>query len=133
MYSIRRTEDVDEVHELHTLAFPSDVWVGDEHTFWIAKDREGKPAGFCSAVLQPNDTVFLSRASVVVSARGAGLQRRMIRVRVAWARRIGVTRIITYTVRSNHESIANLLKCGFRFYTPEDKAWSSYHCFEFKL
>lgn len=123
MYSLRLTEELDEVRELHTLAMPDDHWVGDDHTFWIARDGSGKPVGFCSAICRPErGYVFLSRAAVAVSARGARLQRRMIRARVAWARKQGATEVITYTLLKNYESFVNLLKCGFRFYKP-DAAW----------
>lgn len=121
MYSLRRTDDIDEVRELHALAFPADEWVGYDHTFWIARDKDGKPVGFCSAIFRPErGHVFLSRAGVAVSARSSGLQRRMIRVRVAWARRQGAQRVVTYTLLKNYESFINLLKCRFRFYKPEE-------------
>jgi GNAT superfamily N-acetyltransferase len=121
MYSLRRTEELDEVRELHTLAMPEDAWVGDDHTFWIARDESKKPVGFCSAIYRPESGyVFLSRAAVAKSAQGHGLQRRMIRARVAWARKQGATEVITYTLLKNYESFLNLLKCGFRFYKPEN-------------
>ena len=121
MYSLRQTDDVDLVRELHALAFPGDEWVGDDHQFWIARDALGKPAGFCSAIYRPEQGyVFLSRAAVVAEARGAGLQRRMIRVRVSWAQRLGAKSVITYTLLKNYESFVNLLKSGFRFYTPTE-------------
>lgn len=118
MISLRPTEDIDEIKELHTLALPGDLWVGDEHTFWLA--REGrKPVGFCSAIYRPErGYVFLSRSAVMLAARGQGLQRRMIRTRVAWAKRQGAREAITYTSLKNYESFVNLVKCGFRFYTP---------------
>lgn len=123
MYSLRQTDDVDEVRELHSLAMPDDHWVGDDHTFWIARDADGKPVGFCSAIHRPErGYVFLSRAAVAAGARGARLQRRMIRARVTWARKQGASEVITYTLLKNYESFVNLLKCGFRFYKPED-AW----------
>lgn len=119
--SLRITSDIDLIRELHSLAFPEDSWVGDDHTFWVARDSTGKPIGFCSAVYRPDSGyVFLSRAAVSLEARGSGLQRRMIRVRVAWAKRQGAATVITYTLLKNYESLVNLLKSKFRFYHPTE-------------
>jgi len=83
------------------------------------RDQEGLAVGFCSAVHRPQlGYVYLSRSGVDASARGHGLQRRMIRVRLAWAKRQGAARVITYALFSNHPSIVNLLRCGLQFDTP---------------
>lgn len=135
MATLRQTDDLEVIRELHALALPEDKWVGDDHTFWLARNEAGKPVGFCSAIYWPSrNAVFLSRAAVTVAARGTGLQRRMIRTRVAWARKQGAKRVVTYTSLKNYESMINLLKCGFRFYYPESM-WcgENYHYFELKL
>jgi len=120
MYSLRRTKDVGLVRGLHTKLFEGDAWVGDDHTHWVAEDSSGLPVGFCSAIYRPQlGYAYLSRAGVDSSARGAGLQRRMIRARVQWAKRLGAREVITYTLLKNYDSFVNLLKCGFRFYKPE--------------
>lgn len=115
-----RIEDVEEAKELHALAFPSDNWAGDDHTYWVARD--GKTVvGFCSAVhREEKGYVFLSRAAVIAAARGAGLQRRMIRARVAWAKKQSADVVVTYTTMKNYDSMVNLLKCGFRFFEPDE-------------
>ena len=120
MIRLRQTDDIDEVRELDKLAFPLDHWIGDEHTFWVATSDDGTSAGYCAAVFRPeHGYVFLSRAAVFPWAAGTGLQRRMIRARVRWARGIaGCDRVITYTSLKNYESMVNLLRCGFRFYVP---------------
>jgi GNAT superfamily N-acetyltransferase len=134
MITLRQTDDLDEIRELHSLAFPGDDWVGDDHTFWIAKDGR-KSVGFCSAVYRPErGYVFLSRAAVVEALRGTGLQRRMIRTRVNWARKQGAPRCITYTSPKNYPSMLNLIKCGFRFYEPETPyAGEHYHYLQLPL
>lgn len=132
MVTLRRTEDIDEVRELHALAFPEDAWVGDDHTFWIAKDHEGRAVGFCSAIYRPDrQSVFLSRAAVMECAKGTGLQRRMIRARLRWARSIGAPRAHTYTTLKNYPSMLNLIKCGFRL--DPDTAEQNFHLFDIKL
>jgi GNAT superfamily N-acetyltransferase len=130
MIKLTRTEDIEEVRELHTAFFPDDVWVGDDHEYWIARDEAGRPVGFCSAIHRSEtNCVLLSRAAVAPEARGAGLQRRMIRARVTWARQLGAIDAITYVALKNYDSIVNLLKCGFRFYeaATNDDAKDDFH------
>ena len=119
MYTLRPTDDVDEIRRLHELALPGDKWVGDDHAFWILRDDAGEALGFCSAIhWVERNQVFLSRAAVASACRGAGLQRRMINVRLAWAMRQNAAEVVTYTTLKNYESMINLLRCGFRFYYP---------------
>jgi GNAT superfamily N-acetyltransferase len=121
--SLRRTDDIEEVKALHTLCFPTDVWESSSkrHAYWIAKDETGTAVGFCIAKrLASERCVFLERAGVLPIANGRGLQRRMIRARLRWARSEGFTAVITYTTYHNWQSIVNLLREGFRFYSPED-------------
>jgi GNAT superfamily N-acetyltransferase len=124
-FFITPTEDIDKVRELDAFAFPGIKFPadGEEHTWWLVHDMEtGKVAGYCGAVYRPaSGYVYLSRAAVAAYAQGHGLQRRMIRVRLRWARRQGANRVITYTMLKNYESICNLLKCGFRFDNPPEE------------
>lgn len=119
MITIARLDDVEEARTLHELAFPADTWVGDDHTFWVAKE-EGRVMGFCSAIhWEGGNLVFLSRAAVVKSARGRGLHKRMIQARCQWAwKSKGAVLVITYTTLQNYASMTNLLATGFKFYKP---------------
>lgn len=135
MVALRRTDDVALMVKLHSKLFPEDYWPGDDHTFWVATDDSGLPVGFCSAVYRPDlGYVFLSRAGVDKSVRGAGLQRRMIRTRLAWAKKTGAREVITYTLFSNHASIVNLIKSGFKFYVPDEPyVGMNVHYFRYEL
>jgi GNAT superfamily N-acetyltransferase len=119
---IRRTHDTELVLGLHNQTFPTDEWdhINDLSAMWLALDDDGTPVGFCIArrLTREPKVVFFQRVGVLPYAQGQGLQRRMIRVRERWARAIGATSGITYTTYENHESIVNLLRCGWRFYTP---------------
>lgn len=96
----------------------------EESAWWIGWDEKGTPVAYAGARLMPTaKSVFLSRAGVLPEARGYGLQRRMINLRVQWARKVGATRVITYTHPENIISSNNLIKCGFLLYTP-DWAWA---------
>lgn len=101
--------------------------IDEENTFWLAK-LDGKPVGFCSAYYHESlGCVFLSRAAVMTTANGLGLQRRMIRARVAWARTLaGCNRVVTYCAPRNYLSLVNLLRCGFKFYDPADVGAANY-------
>lgn len=121
-FSIRQTRDLVTLRKLEAKVMPEDLPVDSDHTFWLVRDGDGLPVGFCSAVYRPQlDYVFLSRAAIDPSVQGHGLQRRMIRARVAWARAQGASRVITYTLLKNYASMVNLLREGFRFYHPDHK------------
>ncbi len=97
-------DDPPLVHEGHWwLAYVGDVAVGF--------------AGLRDARTDP-EAGFLCLAGVVPQARGRGLQRALIRARVAKARRLGKRRVISYTAAWNWRSANNLIACGFRQYMP---------------
>jgi hypothetical protein len=115
-YRIIQLDDIDDAREVHSLAFPEDLWVGDKHQFWVVRNERGEHCGICSALYDPRtESVFLSRAAVIIPARGQGLHQRMIRVRCQWGRRMGARVAVTYTAPQNYESMVALLKSGFRF------------------
>lgn len=128
--TIRRLEDdAITARTLHNLAFPTDTWPGDDHTFWVARDleRENAIVGFASAIFHPEGVpkwgmlkpyVFLSRCAVVKRAQGQGLQRRLISHRVLWAHFQGADEVVTYTTLQNYPSMVNLLADGFKFHEP---------------
>lgn len=91
---------------------------------WIAVHiPTGAVIGYALGRWIPNENAYyLSRAGVHPKHRGHGLQKRLIRVRIANAHRRGCRRIITYTVAWNPKSINSLIACGFRFYEPQN-AW----------
>lgn len=62
-------------------------------------------------------TFYLWRAGVISIHRGKGLQKRMIRVREALARKLGGEYMISDT-NLNPESANNLIKCGYLTYNP---------------
>jgi GNAT superfamily N-acetyltransferase len=65
-----------------------------------------------------SDAVYLHCAGVLPEARGKRLQRRLIRTRLAWARRSGYLWAVTYVMPYNVPSLRSLIACGFRPYTP---------------
>ncbi len=102
---------------IHRMAFGGDRWPGDDHEFWVMYDQGGAVVAFASAVLLSPHVAFLSRCAVVIKHRGKKLQRRLIKVRMAWAKAEGAHLVITHVHRNNFASIMSLLDSGFRFIT----------------
>lgn len=73
-------------------------------------------AGVTPSTYLPN-TGYLKRAGVRVGHQG-GLQRRLIRVRESYARRMGWDAVYTDTAPFNYRSSNNLFKSGFELFKP---------------
>jgi GNAT superfamily N-acetyltransferase len=86
---------------------------------WLALEGDAE-VGFASVCITGR-MAYLSRAGVVPSHRGRGLQKRMIRARVAYAKRNGCECVITDTTTSNLASANSLITSGFKLYRPQ---WS---------
>lgn len=87
--------------------------------WWIAFNGD-QPVGF--AGIRPLENVglwYLCRAGVIPSARGQGLQKRLIRVRLAGAKAAGGVLAISDTEKGNCASSNSLIAAGFRTYTPQ--------------
>jgi RimJ/RimL family protein N-acetyltransferase len=91
--------------------------------WWLVKGPGGEPVAFGGIKYwAPDQSGFLCRAGVVRGHRGQGLQCRLIRARVRYARDAGWRGVYTYTLPSNPASGNNLIKCGFRQFLPS-YAW----------
>lgn len=92
--------------------------------WWIAYDGDHAVA---FAALHPSsqwgDAGYLSRAGVMPSHRGQGLQRRLLRVRERHARNHGWNWLVTDT-RLNPASANNLIACGYKIFMPS-KPWAA--------
>lgn len=114
-----RPDRFDIIRALDRAIFPNDspVDVGRSE-WWVAWDR-GEPVAFAGAytLMHERNIVMLSRCGVLPSHRGRGLQIRLIRARLRWAR--GCTTVITYTDPTNVVSSNNLIRSGFLLYQPQ--------------
>ena len=122
---IRKSTDSLLAIHLHSITFPGDDF--EDHpnnVYWIAWDGDA-PVGFAIAreTVGDDTTVFLSRCGVLDKYRGAGLQKRFIRVRLNWARREAFQNVITYCTLDNPVSANNLIGSGFKVYCPA-YAWA---------
>jgi GNAT superfamily N-acetyltransferase len=124
-------EIADTLRELHDEIFGSTAPQidPDKGHWWLAFaiDEGREIAGFCGLVPTARDPAlgYLQRAGVRKPHRGAGLQRRFVRVREARARRLGMYGMVTDTT-DNPSSANNLIKCGYRIYSPENP-WGFNH------
>jgi GNAT superfamily N-acetyltransferase len=107
------------------VCFPEDYRVSLDDSLWWLVWRGKEAVGY--AGLRPckepfNAGVgFLCRVGVLHRHRGRGLQKRLIAVREAAARRLGLNELVTYCVPWNCPSINSLVSCGYKFYRPETK------------
>ena len=116
--------DIQEVlAELHTLTFFDTAPVYDFSAGWwwlaYANNDIKEEVGFCGLTKgRTINTGYLCRSGVLPKHRGYGLQRRMIRVRERFSKKLGFTRLVTDTL-DNIQSSNNLIKSGYLMYTPE--------------
>ena len=116
---IVRARRTDHVAALDRLIFAADAPQKlDGRVWWLA--RLGRKVVGFAGMLVDGDTAFLSRAGVIESARGRGIHHAMIRARVSYARSVGCTQVLTYTLASNVNSANNLIAEGFRLWTPAE-------------
>lgn len=105
------------------------VWI-EKGEYWAVLDDQGKMVGF-GGLKQSNvwsDTVFFHCSGVTPAARGQGLQKKLIKARLSWAKRNGYNWATTYTVVSNPASSASLISCGFKPYWPKNP-WAGNVCY----
>jgi GNAT superfamily N-acetyltransferase len=104
--------------KLQKHCLPNDKPYSAAGWYWIGYE-DNKPVAFC--VLAPSrrwaDTVYLARAGVIETHRGQGLQKRMIQIRNAYAKRKGYTWAVTDTT-DNPASSNSLISKGFKLFTP---------------
>lgn len=124
-YILRSEQAPVAVLALDEICFPDDYRVNLADALWwiVWKGREAVGYAGLRPCKNPcnNGVGFLNRVGIVPDHRGNGLQKRLIRVREAAARRIGLTELVTYCVPWNSASINSLVACGYRFYRPHTK------------
>lgn len=123
MTRIRRATAADALVllDLQRQCLDSDAPLGfaDASHWWLAFDA-GRPVGFAAAKRSHRwtDAWYFSRAGVLPTAQGQGLQKRLIRARLRAAKAAGMAWAITDTTLDNAPSINSLIGCGFKSYRP---------------
>jgi ribosomal protein S18 acetylase RimI-like enzyme len=128
MISIHAARE-DELEEI--VALDLSLGLGREcppsaDTDWWGAWDGSELVGYAGGRLIDTGAYYLSRAGVVPEYRGRGLQKRLIRVRVARARKLGAPRVVTYTNPINAASNNSLIACGFKTTKPWETATSEW-------
>lgn len=124
-FVIKKTQDIELIKQLHLKAFPKDDFYNHpkSHYWLLICHYETKPfeyAGFSMLTDFNHKICFLSRAAVFTEYSGKGLHLRLIKHRLAYAKRAGFEKAITYTSPRNVKSSRNLISAGFELYDPEE-------------
>jgi GNAT superfamily N-acetyltransferase len=87
-------------------------------TWWVAY-QDHRAIAFAGLVPSSRwlDTGYLCRSGVIAKSRGRGVQKRLIRVRQTYAKKMGWAWLITDTYH-NPPSSNSLISCGFRLFEP---------------
>lgn len=87
--------------------------------YWAAWDGD-KPIAIGGLVRSARftDVIYMHAVGVDEAYRGRHLQRRLIRVRLRWAKAHGFSHAVTYTLVDNVASSRSLVACGFKPYWP---------------
>jgi GNAT superfamily N-acetyltransferase len=114
-----RTAQLDLVGELDRAVFPEDRRADTSRgEWWLAFDGDRAIAFAGCRLVDDGRAAFLSRAGVLPSHRGMGIQLKLIRARMRWASERAVDAVITYTTLTNVASQRSLISAGFRPYRP---------------
>ena len=119
-YRIRlaTADEMDDVVALDRETLPEAPPSAD--TVWWSAWLGVELVGYAGARPAWPGVAYLSRSGVAEAHRGNGIQKRLIRARVQWARRVmpNTTHCATYTAPHNAPSMRALITCGFRPYEP---------------
>ena len=120
---IRKQSSQDKLSRLQKVCLPYDQPIDTNFGSWWIATENGVDIGFAGLVrsVSWSDCGYLCRAGVVPSARGQGLQKKLINVRVRQAKALGWNWVVTDT-RLNPASANSLISCGFKMFEPS-KPW----------
>jgi GNAT superfamily N-acetyltransferase len=126
MFRIKRVVEMSQTTEqairfLQKECLPLDTVLSPKNGWWWMAYCDGRLAGF-AAMLQSSKTpqaAYLARAGTLEAFRGRGLQKKLIRERLKFAKDLGLTQAITDTT-DNVASANALIATGFRMFEPDD-------------
>jgi len=89
--------------------------VFESEAIWVVLDDMGTVVGVAGATANKKN-LDLTVCLLHPVARGLGLQKKLIDLRLRWGHRMGCTVAWTYAYRQNHASMISLLKSNFSPY-----------------
>jgi Acetyltransferase (GNAT) family len=114
-------ETIREFNKLSDSSFPDLTDDELERGFWWLAYWGKEPVAFAGMTISrgSDDTAYFKRAGVLPGMhRGKGLQLRLMRVRTAKARKLGLKYIVSESTGTVY-SANNFYKAGFSMYNPE--------------
>lgn len=129
MITLRKTKNRKIIQKLNTRIFPTDpLELKYNSVCWLAHLNE-MPVGFATLcpLTYEKDVVFFSRAGILPIARGQGIHKRLIKIRIQHCKKNNIKQAITYTLDGNYSSANNLTACGFKLYEPQNRWADSIH------
>ena len=109
---------------LQKVCLPADKVYPIAKGYWyVVYTQDGQAAGFAGIVPSArwSDTMYLCRAGIVLSHRGRGLQKKLIKARIRKAKALGMNWVISDT-HQNPASANSLIAIGFKMFEPS-KPW----------
>jgi GNAT superfamily N-acetyltransferase len=126
VYRIKKVDTSDDeteeaIQELHDKTFGKHAPMVDPfcHGHWWLAYYDDVPMAFAGLQRHGEDSGYLKRCGVLPGHRGNGLQRKLIRAREAYARRLGYTHLVSDTTNAI-ASANNLIKAGYRLFIPRE-------------
>lgn len=114
----------DDVTHLHEACFPDCEVYGTDtpDSFWwlvFFGNEDTDPVGFAGLRADyASKQGYLCRSGILPGHRGCGLQFQLIKARVAKARKLHLTSLVTDTIPGNYHSANNLIRAGFKLFNP---------------
>lgn len=120
---IRNSLIQDKLSALQKICLPFDNPYDTNFGSWWIAVNNNRDIGFAGLVrtVSWTDCGYLCRAGVIPSARGQGLQKKFIYVRIRQAKALGWKWLVTDT-RHNPASANSLIATGFKMFEPT-KPW----------
>ena len=117
-------DEAELLKDLNAITFDDGSYVPDfdDGIWWIAY-YSGRAIGFAGLLPETSVSGYLQRVGILKSYRGHRLQRRFIFAREREARRIGLKKLYSDTMKENYASINNLAACGYKMFKPQ-QPWS---------
>lgn len=124
-----RPDELEEIQELHKLITPRTPIVEDEEAFWWVAETGELLIGYAAMCSFDGEDAegYLAISGVLTKYRGRGIQTRLIRARLKYARKLGWKTVATDTVAYNPRSINAIIRCGFKAFRPKVK-WRIGEC-----
>jgi len=108
------------IGRLHSELFPNDDMPDWSLGTWWVMFNKDVPIAFAGIQRSHrwSDSGYLVRAGVMPAERGKGFQKRLIKIREAYAKKQGWKWCITATL--DIRSANNLINCGYHLYKPKN-------------